>query len=206
MPARGAPDTARRESSAALRRLSWMLRREPRGDRPRPVLEQLAIGEDAIGPTRQRLLALLDVVVLAHREHARAGGPGTLDRRERVVRARRQVDDHRIGRGERDVQFGSRLRPRHRRAGAFERSRQAVLPDEVLGKHDDPRRRHGQPMIEAMWAKTSFAETTPVGSPPPSTIGMCRKPPTAILLIATAMGSSWRRTTGSRVMTSRSAR
>ena len=44
--------------------------------------------------------------------------------------------------------------------------------------------------------------TIPVGRPS-STIGMCRKSPTAILWIATAIGSSWRSTTGSGVMKSR---
>src|SRR6185436_8749885 len=62
----------------------------------------------------------------------------------------------------------------------------------TLPLHD--RRLGRQPSRLEMWRKTSRAETTAVGIPR-SAIGTWRKPPTAILLIATAIGSSRRRIT-----------
>src|SRR5258708_7939899 len=56
-------------------------------------------------------------------------------------------------------------------------------------------------MSTARCRKTSRADTTPTGTPP-LTNGTWRKPPTAILWIATATGSPLRRITGSWVMTS----
>src|ERR1035437_2863317 len=57
-------------------------------------------------------------------------------------------------------------------------------------------------MTSRICRKRSATATTPIGRPF-STIGMCRNSPTAILWIAIAIVSSWRRTTGSRVMKAR---
>ena len=46
---------------------------QPGGDRRRPVLEHLAVGEHAVGAASQGPLAQIEVVVLPDREHARAG-------------------------------------------------------------------------------------------------------------------------------------
>ncbi len=155
------------------------------------------------GTGRQRPLAQRDVVVLADGEDALVGR--SRDRRPRRSRRRRARS--------------GRSRPRRRRAG-----RPRARP--ASGPRPDRRQRHGrdrpaasprsgrrrgsamrgrQSSVSARWWKTSRAVTTPVGRPS-SMIGMCRKPPTAILWMAIAIGSSWRRTTGSGVMKSRTVK
>src|SRR5690606_25912113 len=53
---------------------------EPRRECPRPLLEQLAVGEHALGAGAQCPTAQLVVVVLADGEDADAGRAGRLDR------------------------------------------------------------------------------------------------------------------------------
>ena len=81
----------------------------------------------------------------------------------------------------------ARDRRRRRRPGRRRASR--VLPDEVLGEDGDRGSVSRTPARGG--GRRRAPMTTPVG-PPSSTIGMWRNPPTAILWIATAIGSSWR--------------
>src|SRR5205807_2714282 len=151
-----------------------------------------------------------------------------------VVGPRGQVDDRvtrSVDRGEEIVEAPDPDRYATRRGHGIGESRG---PDQVVGQDDDPRQRdlggaialpgdlgplerrrgirsHGRSPARAQdnpaarCLKTSRAETTPIGVAP-SMIGTWRNPPTAILWMATATGSSRRSTTGSGVMTSRTGR
>ena len=175
-------------------------RRQPGRDPAGAVLEQLAIGVDPLGAGGQ-----------GRRRSSRSSCWPTASTRRPAPAARRwphavvgpggQVDDHRV-----DAGRGS---PRDRstvRTGTTAAARgpdevgQPGRPDQVVGQDRDAQasaERSGQ-VVEDV-ARGDDARSAARRS----TIGMCRKPPTAILWIATAIGSSWRRTTGSGVMKSR---
>ena len=111
---------------------------------------------------------------------------GRADRRDPVVGPGREIHDHPVH----VVEDGAKSRKGpdgpDLPATATHEIGQTGRPDEVVGQDRDPR---GQRRISARWWKTSRAVTTPVGTPS-WMIGMCRKPPTAILLMARAIGSS----------------
>ena len=129
--------------------------------------------------------------MLPNGEDTAAGVGGLPDGDDPVVRPSRQVDDHSVGRRQRLVERGERSNRRTIGARGLDLGDEAGRPDEVVGEDEDAHARSArrQPSVLARWRKTSRAETSPVGRPF-STIGMWRKPPTAILLIATATVSS----------------
>jgi len=154
---------------------------------------------NAVRSGGERPSAQFRIVVLPDGESRRAGSLGALESLDAVVGAGGQVDDDPVDIGQRGLE--TRRRPDGDRdpIAGVDQVGQARRPDQVIREDRDPRR---QSSVSARWWKTSRAVTTPVGRPS-STIGMWRKPPTAILWIAIAIGSSWRRTTGSGVMKSR---
>ena len=143
------------------------------------------------------------VVVLADREDPSPGRRGQLEGGHAVIGQGGQVDDRGVAPGQARTEPVERRNANWFGADGLHGPRQPVGPDEVLGQDDDA---HGhdeaRSIEEARWWNTSRAVTTPVGRPF-SRIGMWRNPPTAILWMATAIGSSWRSTTGSGVMKSR---
>ena len=174
---------------------------DPGRQRGGAVLEQLAVGVDAVGAGREGALAQRQVIVLADGQDRAAGGVGDGDRLDPVVGAGGQVDDDAIDVGQERRQARRRSRRERRRAPAA-RTPSARRVAQMRSSARIATRVGAQANPSARWWKTSRAVTTPVGRPS-SRIGMCRNPPTAILWMATAIGSSWRSTTGSGVMKSR---
>lgn len=84
--------------------------------------------------------------MLPDREDVGARGDASLDRQERVVRPRRQVDDGEVGALQRAIELGRRPGPLRLRSGELDAPGQPVLPDQVLGEDRDPR---GQPRVSA---------------------------------------------------------
>jgi len=159
---------------------------QPASHLARAVLEQEAIWLDAIRAGRERSAPGFGVIVLADGEDRAAGRMGEGDSLDTVVGAGGQVDDDPVDVGQRALETGRRA-DRHRDGVTrADQVRKARGPDQVVGEDRDP---GGQSSVSARWWKTSRAVTTPVGRPS-STIGMWRKPPTAILWIAMAIGSS----------------
>jgi hypothetical protein len=95
---------------------------DPGLDRGWAVLEQLAIGQDPVRSPCQGSLAEVDVVVLPDGEDARTHGHRPFDGRERVVCARRQVDDREFGAVERMIEVAACRRPGRLRAGLRDRT------------------------------------------------------------------------------------
>ena len=151
--------------------------REPRRDRRRPVLEQLAVGVDPVGARGQGPFAQLVVVVLPDGEHPDAGRARPVRSRPRRRRRARSGRRSRRRSPARAVSNRSSEADADRlRAGRLDRPGQPVGPDEVLGEDDHAGRHDEARSIEdARWWNTSRAVTTPVGRPS-STIGMWRKP------------------------------
>ena len=112
---------------------------------------------------------------------------------ERIVGTCGRIDDDAVDIGQSRRDRGGRSNGH----GLCTRPAQAVCqpgrPDQVVRDDRDPRPPvtggAAHPRSETMWRKTSAAVRTPVGRSP-STIGRCRNPPTAILLMATATVSS----------------
>ena len=142
---------------------------------------------DPVGTGRQGAAAQIHVVVLADGEDRLAGLAVSRDRRDAVVCARGQVDDDPIDIRQSGLETGRRTYGERGRAGSTNEVGQSGRPDQVVGQDRNPR---VQSSASARWWKTSREVTTPVGRPS-SMIGMWRNPPTAILWIAMAIGSSW---------------
>jgi len=141
---------------------------------------------DAVGPGGQRSPAQGGIVMLSDGEDRSPGGMRLRDGEDAVIGPRRQIDDDVIDRGKGRRQRGKGPDRDDLPARAAYEIGEAGRPDQVIGQDCDAR---GQSSISARWWKTSRAVTTPVGRPS-LMIGMCRKPPTAILWMAMAMGSS----------------
>ncbi len=124
--------------------------------------------------------------MLAGRED---GLPGRLRdgrRLDPVVGTGGEIDHDPIHVGQDRLQGGQRTDGYWFPSRATNEPVQAGRPDQVVGEEGDAR---SQPSISARWWNTSRAVTTPVGRPS-SMIGMWRNPPTAILWMAIAIGSS----------------
>ena len=141
---------------------------------------------DSIGARGQRTPAQDGIVVLPDGKDRSPGGVRQGDRRDAIVAARREIDDDPLDVGQGALERGRRPDGHVHATRATHELGQACRPDQVIGQDGDA---HGQPSISARWWKTSRAVTTPVGRPS-SMIGMCRNPPTAILWMAMAIGSS----------------
>jgi hypothetical protein len=73
----------------------------------------------------------------ADREHAGTRRSRPPDRRDRVVRMGRQIDDRVAGTGERLVELRCRVRAHRIAAGRLDRTCKAVRPDQVLAEDRD---------------------------------------------------------------------
>ena len=102
------------------------------------VLEQLAIGMDAIRSGRKSPAAQLRIVVLSDREGRCAGSFGALDGLDAVVGAGGQIDDDPVDVGQRRVKPGRRPDGNRDRIARPDQIGQAGRPDQVVGQDRDP--------------------------------------------------------------------
>ena len=110
---------------------------EPRDQGRRAILEQLAVGKYPLGSGGQRPLTQGGIVVLAHRQDAAPGRGGLLDRPNRIVAARRQIDDDRVDAGQCVLELGAAPGPSRTGPDRLQRADQARLPDQVIRQDED---------------------------------------------------------------------
>ena len=158
-----------------------------RRDRRRTVLEQLAVGEDLVARRRRG-----PACATRHRRAGRRRAPcapgsrGPRDRRDAVVRPRGQVDDRAVGADQRRVKL--RRGPRADRLGHRPPRRRAARRSAQMrsSARTTTRGRLTRQLDRRPRGAEHVARRDDAAGRPPSTIGMWRKPPTAILWIATA--------------------
>src|SRR4029079_6201186 len=119
-------------------------------------------------------------------EHPPRGAGREGYRGHAIVSTGREVDDHAIHVRQGDLQCGQRSDRNGPAAGSPDEGGQPGRPDQVVRQDGHAL---AQDRLSARWWKTSRAVTTPVGLPSLMT-GIWRNPPTAILWIARAIGSS----------------
>jgi hypothetical protein len=111
---------------------------QPASQLARTVLEQLAIGVDAICSRCERAAAQGRVIVLSDGQDRRTGDTDARDGLDAVVGASGQVDDDPIDVGQRAVEAGRRTDRDRDRIARPDKIGQAGRPDQVVGQDRDP--------------------------------------------------------------------